>query len=71
MRQLYIADPSEHKFLVTAANTLSTFSNIFSSVMVLFPRFSNRQSQVSIHKDEDQEQSAPDASTIEIICSTL
>ena len=42
MRQLYIADPSKHKFLVTSANSPSTFSNIFSSVLGLFPRFSNR-----------------------------
>ena len=70
MRQLYIADPRKHKFLVTAANSLSTFSNIFSSVLGLFPRFGNRQSQVSKHKDEDQEQSATEASTIETIHNT-
>ena len=39
MKQLYIADPSQHKFLVKAANSLSTFSNIFSSVLGLLPRF--------------------------------
>ena len=32
MKQLYITDPSKHKFLVKAANSPSTFSNIFSSV---------------------------------------
>ena len=70
MRQLYIADPSKYKFLVTAANSPSTFSNIFNSVLGLFPRLGNRQSQVSKHKDEDQEQSATETSTIETICST-
>ena len=70
MRQLYIAHPSKHKFLVTATNSLTTFSNIFSSVLGLFPRFSKRQSQVSKHKDEDQEQSATEASTIETIHTT-
>ena len=70
IKQLYVADPSKQKFLVTAANSPSTFSNIFSSVLGLFPRFGKRQSQVSKHKDEDQEHSATEASTIEIICST-
>ena len=32
IKQLYIADPSKHKILVTATNSLSTISNIFSSV---------------------------------------
>ena len=70
MKQLYIADPSEHKFLVTSTNSLSTFSNIFSSVLGLFLRFGKRQSQINKHKDEDQEQSATEASTIETICMT-
>ena len=39
MKQLYIADPNKHKFLVKAANSPSTFSNIFSSVLGLLPRF--------------------------------
>ena len=70
MRQLYIADPSKYKFLVTATNSLSTFSNIFSSVLGLSSRFGNRQSQVNKHKDEDQEQSVTETSTIETIHST-
>ena len=36
----------------------------------MFPRFSNRQSQVGKYKDEDQEQSATETSTIETIHST-
>ena len=67
MKQLYIADPSEHKFLVKAANSPSTFSNIFSSVLGLLPRFRKRQSQMDNHKDDDQEQTAAKASTIEMI----
>ena len=70
MRQLYIDDPSKHKFLATTTNSLSTFSNIFISVLGLFPRIGIRQSQVSKHKNEDQEHSATEASTIETICST-
>ena len=69
MKQIYIADPSKHKFLVTSANSPSTFSNIFSSVLGLFPRFGKRQSQIDKHKDEDQEQSATEASTIETVCT--
>ena len=53
MKQLDITDPSEHKFLVTSANSLNTFSNIFSSVLGLFPRFGNRQSHTNKHKNED------------------
>ena len=54
MKQLYISDPSEHKFPVTSVNSPSTFSNIFSSVLGLFPRFGNRQSHTNKHKNEDQ-----------------
>ena len=67
MKQLYIADPSKHKFLVTSANSPSTFSNIFSSVLGLFPRFGNRQSNTKKHKNEDQKQFATEPSTIEAI----
>ena len=56
MKQLYITDPNKHTFLVTSANSPSTFSNIFSSVLGLFPRFSNRQSHTNKHKNEDQKQ---------------
>ena len=49
MKQLYVADPSKHKFLVKAANSPNTFSNIFSSVLGLLPRFGKRQSQIDDH----------------------
>ena len=42
-KQLYAADPSEHKFLVSLANSPNTFSSIISSVLNLFPRFSGKQ----------------------------
>ena len=64
MKQLYIADPCEHKFLVKAANSPSNYSNILGSVSGLLPRFGKRQSQIDNHKDEDQEQSATEASAI-------
>ena len=44
MKQLYITDPSKHKFLVKAANSPSTFSNILGSVLGLLPGFYKRQS---------------------------
>ena len=70
MKQLYIPDPSKHKFLVTSSNSPSTLSNIFSSVLGLFPRFGNRQGNTNKHKNEDQKQSATEASNIEPICTT-
>ena len=68
IKQLYITDPSKHKFLVKAANSPSTFSNILGSVLVLLPGFHKRQNQTNYSKDvEDQEQATTEASTIETI----
>ena len=67
MKQLYITDPSKQKFLVKAANSPSTFSNILGSVLGLLPRFRKRQGQIDNQKDEDQEKSATEASTMETI----
>ena len=61
IKQLYITDPSKHKFLVTSANSPSTLSNIFSSVLGLFPRFGNRQGNTNKLDNEDQRQSAAKA----------
>ena len=58
------------EFLVTSANSPSTLSNIFSSVLGLFPRFGNRQGNTNKHKNEDQKQSATEASNIEPMCTT-
>ena len=49
MKQLYIADPSEHKFLVKEANRPSTFSNILDSVLGTLPGFHKRQNNASPH----------------------
>ena len=66
IKQLYITDPSEHKFLVKAANSPSTFSNILGSVLSLLPKFCRRQNQTNNSKDvEDQKQATqatPEAS---------
>ena len=42
-KQLYVADPSKHQFLVRLANSPNTFSSIINSVIGLFPRFSSEQ----------------------------
>ena len=39
MKQLYIADPSKHKFLVDEANRPGTLSNILDSVLGMLPGF--------------------------------
>ena len=70
MKQLYIADPSKHKFLVTSVNSLSTFSNIFSLVLGLFLRFNNMQNNSNIHKAEHQKQSITETSNLEAIHTT-
>ena len=68
MKQLYIADPSKHKFLVKEANRWSTFANILDTVLGLLPGFCKRQNQSYNTKAvEDQEQATPEASTIETI----
>ena len=67
MKQLYISDPSKHKFLVKAANSPSTFSNILGSVLGLLPRFSKSKSQITNPKDKNQEQTAAKATTIKTI----
>ena len=46
-KQLYVADPSEHKFLVSLANSPSTFSSIFNSIISLLPRFGSKQSNTN------------------------
>ena len=61
-KQLYVTDPSEHKFLVASANSPSTFSNIINSVIGLFPRFNSKQTNSDKHKNEHQTQSVIEAS---------
>ena len=69
MKQLYMANPSKHEFLVKEANRPSSFSNILVSVLGLLPGFCKRQNNV-LHntKDvEDREHATPKASTIDTI----
>ena len=71
MGQLYITDPSKHRFLVKAVNSPSTFSNILGSVLGLLPGFHRRHNQANNSKDvEDQKQAThatPETSTTETI----
>ena len=39
MKQLYVADPREHKFLVNKTNRPDTITNILSSVLSMLPGF--------------------------------
>ena len=54
--QLYVTDSSEHKFLVSLANSPSTFSSIINSVISLLPRFSSKQTDSNKHTTENQVQ---------------
>ena len=69
MKQLYVNDPSEHKFLVTLANSPSTFSSIINSVIGLFSRFNNRQNNSNKYKSKNQ-QPVTETSNFETICNT-
>ena len=66
-KQLYVTDPSKHKFLVSLANSPSTFSSIINSVIGLFPRFSSEETDSNKNKNEHQVQSAIKASNTEAL----
>ena len=70
MKQLYVADPSEHKFLVTSANSPSTFSSIINSVLGLILRFNNSQNDSIKHKGKHQKQSITKASNFKTMHTT-
>ena len=72
MKQLYVAGPSEHKFLVNEANRPGTLSNILGSVLGMLPGFHRKQNN-ALHNTkeiEEQAQAAPEAPTIDT-ASTL
>ena len=45
MKQLYVADPREQKFLVNEANRPGTISNILSSVFSILPGFHKKKTK--------------------------
>ena len=69
MKQLYIADPSEHKFLVYKANRPGTLSNILESVLGMLPGFHQKENNASQNTKEieEQDQATPEASMIDTI----
>ena len=56
MKQLYVPDPREHKFLVNEANRPGTLSNILGSVLGMLPDFCRKQSNTSHSSKEIEEQ---------------
>ena len=67
MKQLYVADPREHKFLVNEANRPGTLSNILGLVLGMLPGFHRKQNNTS-HKTkeiEEQTHATPEASTFD------
>ena len=67
MKQIYIADPREHRFLVNEANRPGATANILGSVLRMLPGFHNRQNRTTPNPSESDEQvsATPEASTIE------
>ena len=67
MKQLYVADPREHKFLVNEANRPGTITNILGSVLSMLPGFHKKQSSTSHTSKEIEEKTTatPEASTID------
>ena len=55
MKQLYVADPSEHKFLVNEANRPGTLSNILESVLGMLPGFHRKQNN-PLHNTKEIEE---------------
>ena len=47
-KQLYVTDPSKHKFLVSLANSPSTFSSMINPVISLLPKFGSNQTKNNI-----------------------
>ena len=72
MKQLYVANPSEHKFLVNEANRLCTLSNLLGSVLGMLPGFCRKQNNAlcNTKESEEQAQTTPEALTIDT-ASTL
>ena len=56
MKQLYVADQREHKFLVNEANRPGTITNILGSVLSMLPGFCKRQNSTAHNPDEADEQ---------------
>ena len=67
MKQIYIANPREHRFLVNKANRPGAIANILGSVLRMLPGFCNRQNSTTPNPSESDElvSATPEASAIE------
>ena len=67
MKQLYAADPREHKFLVNEANSPGTKTNILGPVLSMLPGFCKKQNSTTHNSNKIEEHTAatPDTSTID------
>ena len=66
-KQLYVADPREHNFLVNEANRPATITNILGSVLSMLPGFYTKQNSTTHNPDKTEEQMSgtPEALTID------
>ena len=66
-KQLYVADPREHKFLVNEANRPGTITNILGLVLSMLPGFRKKQNNTAHNPNETEEQMSetPEASTFD------
>ena len=71
MKQLYVVDPSEHKFLVEAANSPSAFSNMIGSVLSLLPGVCRRKNQTNNSKDVEDQKQATQATSKALTIETI
>ena len=60
-KQLYITDPSKHNFLISLANSPSTFSSIINSIISLLPRFGSKQSNTNTTIENKKKQTVTEA----------
>ena len=69
MKQLYVADPREHKVLVNEANEPGTITNILGSVLSMLPGFCKKQNSTTHNSNdiEEQTQATPESSTINTV----
>ena len=65
MKQMYVADPGKHTFLVNEANRPGTLSNILGSVLGMLPGFHRKQNNTLHNSIEEQSPATLEASTID------
>ena len=68
VKQIYVADPREQRFLVNEANRPGAIVNILGSILRILPGFNNRQTSSTHNPTESNEQISvtPEASMMEM-----